>query len=183
MEELVQGNLALRTYQRCAKMCRSKTCDIANCSFALVATWGLQHAIYRRLPTCERLVFLLVVTPRAKEDDLNSSANRMSSLSAEASRLLEPETSLLTTFTWDWSWSADMYVPFSWDLQVLACYEFVRHLRNVMFDYSRIVMGGNSRGGYSAMNIATRTDWATHVHIVRPLNLNPNSFRQLTNVL
>lgn len=63
-----------------------------------------------------------------------------------------------------------MHVPSIWDLQVLACYEYVRHLRNVMFDYSRIVMGGNSRGGYSAMNIATRTDWATHVHIVRPLD-------------
>ena len=50
---------------------------------------------------------------------------------------------------------------------MLACYEYVRHLTNVRFDYSHIAMGGNSRGGYSAMNIATRTDWATHILIVR----------------
>ncbi len=50
--------------------------------------------------------------------------------------------------------------------QVLACYEYVRKLKNVMFDYSKIVMGGNSRGGYSAFSIATRTDFATHIMIV-----------------
>jgi len=69
-------------------------------------------------------------------------------------------------YSLNWLAPADKTRPFTEDyMHVLACYEYVRKLKNVLFDYNRIVMGGNSRGGYQAMNIASRTDWATHIQI------------------
>lgn len=45
---------------------------------------------------------------------------------------------------------------------VLECYRYVKSLKYVLFDFDRIALAGNSRGGYSAVSLATITTFATH---------------------
>lgn len=63
----------------------------------------------------------------------------------------------------DWYIPDTAQKPFTEDwYHIIACYQYVRGRPRVRFDYNHISLGGNSRGGYGAVALATRTTFATH---------------------
>jgi len=63
----------------------------------------------------------------------------------------------------NWYVPSDTTKSFTTDFwHILACYRYVRDLKNVRFNKRKILVAGNSRGGYAAISFATRTTFPTH---------------------